>query len=67
MMALAGTLALTTCDGPKQKTVVIAAPRTLGELRKHYHKTLEAKLAGEIADDRTDHLVADIEKAIGAA
>jgi protein required for attachment to host cells len=23
--------------------VVIAAPKTLGELRKHYHKTLSAK------------------------
>ena len=26
--------------------IVIAAPRTLGEMRKHYHKALSAKLVG---------------------
>ena len=49
-----------------EELVVIAAPRSLGELRKHYHKTLEAKLAGEIAKDLTGHSVADIEKAVQA-
>ena len=47
--------------------VVIAAPRTLGELRKHYHKALSAKLLGEIPKDLTGHVTADIEKAIAAA
>jgi protein required for attachment to host cells len=47
--------------------VVIAAPRTLGELRKNYHKTLLAKLLGEIAKDLTGHSVKDIETAIAAA
>ncbi|WP_267382768.1 MULTISPECIES: host attachment protein [unclassified Sphingomonas] len=56
-----------TMSGGVDHLVVIAAPRTLGELRKHYHKALEAKLAGEIAKDLTGHSVADIEKAIGAA
>jgi protein required for attachment to host cells len=46
---------------------VIAAPRTLGELRKHYHKTLEAKMVGEISKDLTGHAMADIEKVIAAA
>lgn len=31
--------------------VVIAAPRTLGELRKHYHKQLELTLVGEVPKD----------------
>jgi protein required for attachment to host cells len=31
--------------------VIIAAPRTLGEMRKHYHKQLEAILLGEVAKD----------------
>jgi protein required for attachment to host cells len=31
--------------------VVIAAPRTLGEMRKHYHKQLEATLLGELSKD----------------
>jgi protein required for attachment to host cells len=46
--------------------VVIAAPRTLGELRKHYHKTLSAKLVAEISKDLTGHGIADIEKALNA-
>jgi protein required for attachment to host cells len=53
--------------GSVDELVVIAAPRTLGELRKHYHKTLSAKLAGEVAKDLTGHSVADIEKAVTAA
>lgn len=47
--------------------VVIAAPRTLGELRRHYHKELEARLVGEIAKDLTGHSIPDILKAIAAA
>lgn len=31
--------------------VVIAAPRTLGEMRKHYHKQLQAILLDEVAKD----------------
>ena len=47
--------------------VIVAAPRTLGELRKHYHKALSAVLLGEIAKDLTGHSVADVEKALGNA
>ena len=43
-------LALT---GGMTNLLVIAAPKTLGELRKHWHKQLEAKLVGEIAKDLT--------------
>lgn len=49
------------------KVVVIAAPRALGEMRKHYHKQLEAALIGEVAKDLTGHSVQDIEKALQAA
>lgn len=44
--------------------VVVAPPRTLGELRKHYHKEVEKRLAGEIAKDLTGHTVPEIEKII---
>ena len=47
--------------------VVIAAPKTLGELRKHWRKDLEAKLLCEIAKDltgqTTDHIAAAITNA----
>lgn len=42
--------------------IVVAPPRTLGELRKHYHKEVEKRLAGEIAKDLTGHPVGEIEK-----
>lgn len=44
--------------------VIIAAPKTLGEMRKHYHKKLEEALVGEISKDLTGHSIADVEKAI---
>lgn len=46
--------------------IIVAPPRTLGELRKHYHKEVEKRLAGEIAKDLTGHPVEDIEKIIAA-
>lgn len=54
-------------DGEIDDLIVIAAPRTLGELRKHYHKSLEAKLTGEIAKDLTGHDATEILKAIASA
>lgn len=54
-------------DGKIDHLIVVAAPRTLGELRKHYHKALSAILAGEIPKDLTGHSVADVEKTIASA
>ena len=54
-------------DGAISSLVIIAAPRTLGELRKHYHKALIAVLQHEIAKDLTGHAVRDIEKTLAAA
>ena len=41
--------------------------RTLGEMRKGYHKQLSAVLIGELDKDLTGHSVQDIEKALEAA
>lgn len=49
------------------KLIVVAPPKTLGELRKHYHKEVEARLTGELAKDLTGHTIPDIEKALMAA
>ena len=65
----AGTAALLNkrvLDGEIDALIVIAAPRTLGELRKHYHKALSAVLIGEIDKDLTGHSIADIEKTMAA-
>lgn len=44
--------------------IVVAPPKTLGELRKHYHKEVESRLAGELAKDLTNMPVAEIEQAL---
>lgn len=49
-----------------ESLIIIAPPKTLGELRKHYHKEVEKRLAGEIAKDLTGHPVEEIEKIISA-
>jgi protein required for attachment to host cells len=42
--------------------IIVAPPRTLGELRKHYHKEVQKRLTGEVAKDLTGHPVPEIEK-----
>jgi protein required for attachment to host cells len=50
-----------------ESLIIVAPPRTLGELRKHYHKEVSDRLKGEIDKDLTGHPIADIEKALIAA
>lgn len=40
--------------------VIFAAPRTLGELRKHYHKKTEQALVGEVAKTMSGRQPADL-------
>ncbi|GAA0315997.1 host attachment protein [Sphingomonas oligophenolica] len=47
--------------------IVVAPPHTLGELRKHYHDSVSARIVGELDKDLTDFPIADIESAIKAA
>jgi protein required for attachment to host cells len=53
-------------EGRITSLVIIAAPRSLGEFRKHYHKSLSAILVGEIHKDLTGHSTADVEHAISS-
>lgn len=46
--------------------LIVAPPRTLGEMRKHYHKEVEARLIGEVAKDLTDHPIPEIERLLAA-
>ena len=50
-----------------ESLIIVAPPRTLGELRKHYHKEVERRLSGEVAKDLTGHPVAEIEKILQSA
>lgn len=44
--------------------IVVAPPKTLGEMRKHYHTEVEQRIAGEIPKDLTNMPVPEIEKVI---
>lgn len=46
--------------------VVVAPPRTLGELRKHYHKEVERRLVAEVPKDLVNVPVPEIEKILQA-
>ncbi len=50
-----------------EKLAVIAAPRALGELRKHWHKQTEAAIVTELSKTLTNASVSDIESALHAA
>lgn len=47
--------------------VVVAPPKTLGELRKRYHKEVTDRLLGELDKDLTGVPVREIEAALSAA
>jgi protein required for attachment to host cells len=47
--------------------IIVAPPRTLGELRKHYHKEVADRIKAEIGKDLTGHTVPQIEAALRAA
>jgi protein required for attachment to host cells len=53
--------------GAFEQLIIVAPPKTLGALRKHYGKELSNRLAGELAKDLTGHPVADIEAALAKA
>ena len=54
-------------SGEISDLLVIADPKTLGEMRRHYHGELEKKLIGEIDKTMTGEPVERIEKAIADA
>ncbi len=47
--------------------VIVADKRSLGELRRHYHKELESRLAGEVGKALTSRPIEEIEQAIASA
>jgi protein required for attachment to host cells len=50
-----------------ESLIVVAPPKTLGELRKHYHVEVSNRLAGELDKDLTGHSVPQIEEALAKA
>ena len=50
-----------------ESLIVVAPPKMLGELRKHYHKEVTDRLVGDLAKDLTGHPVPEIEAALQKA
>lgn len=50
-----------------EKLVIVASPRTLGEMRRHYHKQLELALIADVSKDLVgtsgDALIASLQSA----
>lgn len=51
-------------DGRIDKLIIIAAPRSLGEMRRNYHTKLQDALIGEIDKVLTGASIAEIEAAV---
>lgn len=54
-------------SGELTDVLVIADPKTLGEMRRHYHSELEKRLVGEIDKTVTGETTSQIEKVIASA
>lgn len=48
--------------GEFEKLILVAPPKTLGQLRKSIHKEVEKRMIREVAKDVTGHPVSEIEK-----
>jgi len=54
-------------SGAIERLFIVATPKTLGELRRHYHKTLEANLLGELAGEHTGDSIEHLHKVLATA
>ncbi|RZJ32392.1 MAG: host cell attachment protein, partial [Brevundimonas sp.] len=66
-MGVAEVLNKWVLNNKVEHLLVIAAPKTLGQLRKGWHKETTARLVGEIAKDLTGHSTDEIAAAIEKA
>lgn len=49
-----------------EQLIIVAPPRTLGELRRHYDKAVEAKIVAEIDKDLVNHPIDKLEGVLKA-
>ena len=65
--SVAAYLEKVVASGAGRQIVLVAAPKTLGELRKHLSTRGAAAIVSEIAKDLTGHTLNEVEKALSAA
>lgn len=61
---IAETLKRRALANEYEALIIVAPPRTLGELRRHYHKEVERRILGELPKDLVNVPVPEIEKAL---
>jgi protein required for attachment to host cells len=54
-------------EGDFTKLCIVADPRTLGEMRLHFHPSVSRTLVGEIAKDLTHRSITDLQTALAGA
>lgn len=65
--AVANWLNREAIDGKLSEVIIIADPKSLGEMRRHYHKELQACLIGEIDKAIANENLESVAKAIAKA
>jgi protein required for attachment to host cells len=65
--ATAAFLNKLSLDGTIKHLVVVSDPRTLGEMRKHFHRDLKGKIIDELAKDFSRRSLEDIASLIADA
>jgi protein required for attachment to host cells len=65
--ATAAFLNKLSLDGTIEHMVVVSDPRTLGEMREHFHRDLRGKIIGELAKDFSRRPLEDIASLIADA
>src|SRR5262245_42700681 len=65
--ATAAFLNKLSLDGTIEHLVVVSDKRTLGEMRKHFHRDLRGKIIGELAKDFSRRPLQDIASLIAKA
>ena len=65
--ATAAFLNKLSLDGVIEHLVVVSDPRTLGEMRKHFHRDLRGKIIGDLAKDFRRRPLEDITSLIANA
>ena len=54
-------------SGEIDQVMIIADPKTLGEMRRHYHKELEARIVGELDKALASEPLETVERSISKA
>jgi len=62
--AMADRINIAAESGELKEIVIVAPPKTLGEIRKELSQKAQGKVAGELHKDLTKHPVPEIEKAL---